>query len=213
MTSANGETIHQATADVSTQRVAKVYAEALLRAAEGGGQAESVREELDSLIDDVFRADPQGEAFLASLAVGRDRKKEVLRSIFEPRASKVFFNFLMVLNNHERLELLRPIRSAYRTLLNERAKRIPVHVRSAVALADDQRERLVRTVRDIMHLEPILEAQIDPDLLGGVVVRVGDWLFDGSVRSRLASLCNELIERSSHEIQSRRDRFSSDGAD
>ena len=133
-------------ADVSAQRVAKVYAAALLGAAEKVGQAEAVAEELDSLIDDVFRADPEVEFFLSSLAVGHKHKETVLRSVFESRATPLFFNFLIVLNQHERLELLRPIRAAYHTLLNERAHRIPVHVRSAVPLPDDQRDRLAAQV-------------------------------------------------------------------
>ena len=59
-------------------------------------------------------------------------------------------------------------------------------------------------------MEPVLDVQVDPELLGGLVVRVADWQFDGSVRSRLQNLRNQLIENSSHEIQSGRDRFRSD---
>ncbi len=53
----------------------------------------------------------------------------------------------------------------------------------------------------------MLDEQIDPELLGGLIVRVGDWQFDGSVKARLNQLKNQLLERSSHEIQGRRDRF------
>jgi F-type H+-transporting ATPase subunit delta len=208
MSSANGEPTHTHTADVSAQRVAKVYAEALLRAAARDGQPEVIEEQLDSLIDDVFRADPQFEEFLGSLAVGRDHKAAVLESVFKARASGMFYNFLLVLNQHERLELLRPIRAAYHLLLDERAHRVPVLVRTAVPLPDDQRERLVQMIRGIMHLEPVLDLRIEPEMLGGIMVRVGDWLFDGSVRARLENLRTELIESGSHEIQSRRDSFS-----
>jgi F-type H+-transporting ATPase subunit delta len=54
-----------------------------------------------------------------------------------------------------------------------------------------------------------LQEQVDPDLLGGLIVRVGDWVYDASVRRELETLRSELIARSSHEIQSRRDQFSS----
>ncbi len=195
-------------ADVSAQRVARVYAEALLNAAEKQGQSEQVLESLDSLIRDVFPAEPQFEAFFQSSAVGRQRKAQVIDKVFEGKASPVFVDFLKVLNQHERLDLLRPILTAAKELRDERAHRIRVQVRSAVPLADAQTNRLVEQLRANLKLEPVLQTEVDADLLGGVVVRVGDWLYDASVRARLDSIRNQLIERSSHEIQSGRDRFS-----
>ncbi len=195
-------------ADVSAQRVARVYAEALLNAADKQGQSEQVLESLESFIRDVFPAEPQFEAFLQSSAVGRERKAQVIDKVFEGKASPVFVDFLKVLNQHERLNLPRPILTAAKELRDERAKRIRVKVRSAVPLADSQTNRLVEQLRQNLKLEPVLQTEVDPDLLGGVVVRVGDWLYDASVRARLDSIRNQLIERSSHEIQSGRDRFS-----
>jgi F-type H+-transporting ATPase subunit delta len=203
----------QHTADVSAQRVAHVYAEALINAAEAAGKADAILDELDSLITDLFRADRQFEAFLSSGAIGRDRKAEVIEKTFGGRAEELFTNFLLVLNRHERLDLLRPIRTAYQELRDQRANRVRVLVRSAVPLPDDQRDRLQQELRQSFHLEPVLVTQVDPDLLGGLVVKVGDWLYDGSVRAQLETLRNQLIARSSHEIQSRRDRFCSPNGD
>jgi F-type H+-transporting ATPase subunit delta len=83
-----------------------------------------------------------------------------------------------------------------------------VQVRSAVPLADDQADRLRQQLRESLRLDPVLRTEVDPKLLGGIVVKVGDWLYDASVRARLDSIRKQLIERSSHEIQSGRDRFS-----
>jgi F-type H+-transporting ATPase subunit delta len=201
------ETHH--TADVSSQRVAQVYAEALLNAAGRQAQAAGVLEELDSLVGDLFRAEPQLETFLSSGAIGRDRKAQTIRTIFENRASATFANFLQVLNRHERLDLLRPTLAAAREIYNERSGNVRVDVRTAVPLPDDQRERLRQEIRNTFHREPQLEIQVDPELLGGLVVQIGDWLYDASVRSQLNSIRNQLIARSSHEIQTGRDRFSS----
>ena len=201
------------TADVGAQRVARVYAEALLRAAENQGQADAVLDEFTALVGEVFPKDPQFEEFLASGSIGRDRKAKALRDIFENRATPVFADFLMVLNNHERLGLLRPILAAYRELYDERARRIRVQVRTAVPLPDDQRARLQQQLHETFHLEPVLETRVDPDLLGGMVVRVGDWLYDASVRTQIENLRNQLIARSSYEIQSGRNRFSASDGD
>ena len=195
-------------ADVSAQRVARVYAEALLNAADKQGQSDDVVEGLDSLIRDLFQAEPQLEAFLTSSAVGRERKARLIDKVFENKASVLFVDFLKVLNQHERLNLLRPILAAAKELRDARAKRIRVQVRSAVPLANDQENRLRQQLRETLKLDPVLQAAVDPELLGGVVVRVGDWLYDASVRARLESIRNQLIARSSHEIQSGRDRFS-----
>jgi F-type H+-transporting ATPase subunit delta len=196
------------TADVGAQRVAHVYAEALLNSA--GQQGDAAVEELESLIGDVFAADPDFETFLSSGAVGRDQKAQVIQSVFGSRGTPNFVNFLLVLNAHERLNLLRPILEAAREIRDQRARRIRVEVRSAVPLPDDQRERLRQQLRESFHQEPLLETRVDADLLGGLVLRVGDWLYDASVRTKLETLRNQLIAESSHEIQSRRDRFSSD---
>jgi F-type H+-transporting ATPase subunit delta len=203
----NHQELH-VTADVGAQRVAHVYAEALLNAAEKKGQADSVQEQLDSLVRDLFAKEPQFEAFLSSASVGRDQKTKVIRDVFEKRASDVFFNFLMVLNQHDRLELLRPILAAAREISNQRARRIRVQVRTAVPLADDQQQRLHDLLSQTFRLEPVLEARVDPDLLGGMVLRVGDWLYDASVRTQLENIRNQLMSRSSYEIQSGRNRFS-----
>jgi len=198
----------QAVANVDTQRVAKVYAEALYRAAESRGQTKEVLDEFDTLVTGVFKADPKIEGFLTSMIVARDRKADLIKNVFEGRASETLVNFLSVLNDHERLDLLRPILTAYRELYDQKAGRIHVKVRSAQPLPDDQRQRLAHELKQAFQKEPILDAGVDPDLLGGLVVQVGDWLYDASVRSSLESLRNQIIERSSYEIQSGRNRFS-----
>ena len=192
---------------VESQRIARVYAEALSNAAEKQQQVDAVLEEMDCVVRQVFKADPQFEEFLASGAVGRDRKAVVIQKVFEPRASELFVNFLLVLNRHERLDLLRQVLAAARNLFNERRRRVRVQVLSAVPLPEDQCDRLRKELRESLQREPLLDKRVDPDLLGGMVVRVDDWLFDASVRTQLQTIRNQLIEKSTHEIQSRRDRF------
>jgi F-type H+-transporting ATPase subunit delta len=203
----NGEAQAQVTADVGAQRVARTYAEALFNAANKSGQGQTIYDELGSLVRDVLLVDPHVEEVLASPAVPTRVKAAAIDSTFGPRSSELFTNFLRVLNDHGRLDLLLAIALAFRELADQQAKRVRVQVHSAAPLQDDQRDRLRQELRDGFHLEPILEERVDPDLLGGLVVRVGDWQYDGSVRTQLRTIRNYLIERSSHEIQSGRDRF------
>lgn len=195
-------------ADVTAQRVAKVYAEALLNAAEKQGQADNVLEEYRSLIQDVLATNPDIEILLSSAALGRTRREAALERLLANRANPLFANFLLVLNRHERLELLRPILTALQELYDERARRIRVQVLSAVPLDGEQKKRIEEGVRQRFGMEPIVATEIDPEILGGLKVQVGDWQFDGSLRTKVESIRSEILERSSHEIQSRRDRFS-----
>jgi F-type H+-transporting ATPase subunit delta len=189
---------HRTALDVSAQRVARVYAEALLDAAEAKAQVEPVLAELGSLFDDLFRDSPELAAFFLTAGISRRAKKAVLEQSFTGRVSDVFLNFLLVLDDHDRLYLLPYIRPIVHELADERAGRMAVQVSSAVPLPEDQRERLRQQLRDTFRKEPVIEEKVDPDLLGGLVVRVGDWLYDASVRTRLENLRKQLIERRSH---------------
>jgi F-type H+-transporting ATPase subunit delta len=201
--------IESITVDVSAQRIARVYAEALYEAAGPPEQARELLDELTALVFDVFQRDANLELYLSSGAVGRDHKKTLIDKTFASRASDTLVNFLLVLNQHDRLDLLRAIQRAYKQLYEERSGLILVEVRSAAPLSDQQMERLRQELRASFKHEPLMAAKVDPDLIGGLTVQVGDWLYDASVRTQLETLRNQLIESSSHAIQSGRDRFSS----
>ena len=83
--------------------------------------------------------------------------------------------------------------------------------RAAAPLTPEQEATLKADLHDTFQLEPILDVKIDPTLLGGMVVQVGDWRYDGSVRNRLEQLRNQLLVKSHDQIQSRRNRFSHSG--
>jgi F-type H+-transporting ATPase subunit delta len=198
---------HRTVLDDDTRHVAGVYAEALLEAAQKQGQAGELLEDLRELVGTVFARDPRLELFLSSPAVARERKAEAIQKAFRGRARDLLTNFLLVLNDHDRLGVLRAVVLAYRELYDRRSGRMRVRVESAVPLTDDQQERLRQELRAVFRREPVLEAAIDPDLLGGLVVRVDDWVYDASVRTRVEDIRKQLIERSSYEIQRGRNRF------
>lgn len=193
------------------QRIARVYAEALLNVAEQRGQAHEIDQELSGLVGGVFATSPDIEKALASPVVKRSAKTPILEKAFQGNVSELLFNFLNVLNSKDRLELIRPTAIAYGKLVDERAKRVRVVVRSAVPLTDDQSEKLKLTIGQSTGLEAVLVPRVDESLLGGMIVQVGDRVFDSSVRTRIDAIRNQLLARSSYEIQAGRDRFSSRG--
>lgn len=190
------------------QRVARVYAEALLNLAEKEQQVADVHDQLRTLVQEVFHAQPLFAEFLNSAAISVAEKKEMLRKVLADRASALFFNFLNVLAEQGRLSVLASILGEYTRLDNERRRRVSVQVRTAVPLTDAERERIRTLARNRLHLEPLLEEVVDLDVLGGLVLRVGDFVFDSSIRSEINGIRKELTARSNHAIQSQRDRFS-----
>jgi len=189
---------HETVFDDATRHIARTYAEALLAAADKRQQTDEVLEQLESLVRDVFNRDSAFAVFLGSAVIGREKKHEALRRIFEGKVNDVLYHFLLVLNDHGRLGVLRQVAITLRELYERRAGRMKVVIRSAAPLADDQQERLRQELRTKFGREPVLSLKVDPDLLGGLVVRVDDWVYDGSVRARLERIQKQLIERSSH---------------
>jgi F-type H+-transporting ATPase subunit delta len=195
-------------ADVNAMRIARIYVEALLAAAQSKGQTDVVLEELDSLLDDVFKSQPQLEILFSGAALGRIPRRDAINKAFANRASETFVSFLHILNEHDRLDLIRSIRHAVHEIDDERKNRLRVLVQSAVPLSDDFRHALTERIRSAFQMEPILDARIAPELLGGMKIRIGDLQVDSSVQNYLENMKKNILARSSHEIQSRRDRFS-----
>jgi len=202
------ELFHLAQPDVSERQLARIYGEALLNAAEQQNAAQEVVAQMHELDIDLNRRDPYVRAFFTSGVIGKERRDNVIRAAFENSSHPLLFNCLLVLNDHDRLFLLRTIIEEIQKLDDLRRRHFRVQVKSAVPLADDQRQRLMNDLRKAFKLEPVLDQRIEPNLLGGMVLRVGDFVFDGSVRTQLVNLRKQLREMSSHEIQSGRDRFS-----
>jgi F-type H+-transporting ATPase subunit delta len=190
-------------------RVATLYAEALLNVAEKKGAAQEIGEEIDSLVHDVFKASPDLEMFLANPAIHRKRKNAVIDKALAGKCSPLFEDFLKLLSKHDRLAHLPLIAVSYHALRDKAAKRLRVLVESAVKLDDAQLDKLREMLAGAMREEPILINRIRPDLLGGVLLHVGDKVFDSTVLNRLETLRTQFLARGSHEIQTRRDRFSS----
>ena len=177
-------------------RVARVYAEALQKSA--GDQADALADELESVVGQAIAGRPEVARFLGSAAVHRDEKLPVLASAFEGHTSETFRRFVGVLNHNRRLDLLPAIASEFRKLRDAASNTVRVRVTAATELDDAQRQKLDATLKRIVSGNPVATVTVDPDLLGGLVVQVGDTVYDTSVRTRLNNLRTHLMASGTH---------------
>ncbi|MDR1382970.1 MAG: ATP synthase F1 subunit delta [Planctomycetaceae bacterium] len=195
-------------ADVGIEKIAQMYAEAFLGAVEAKGELiDTAVDEFISFIADVLNTNAKFEAILASTVIPTDKKISVLDRVFADKASPLFLKFLKVLASHGRLEIVRAVYREVIKLNDKRKGRIPVTVTTAAELSSDLFDGLAGRLRAKLGGEPIIRNTVDPNVIGGIVVRVGDTIYDGSIASQLLNVRQHIIDRSTHEIQSRRDRF------
>ncbi len=192
--------------DSGTQQVAAVYAKALLGAAETAGNTADVADELDALVQ-LLVDQPRFEQVLASQLLGDDEKQAVIDRVFADRFTPTLVDFLRILSRRGRLRLLRAIHVEFHRQMDTLRGIVPVRVSTAAPLDAATTDLLKQTLRKIVQGEPRLDANVDSDLIGGAVLRFGDTVYDGSVARQLEQLRSQIIHRSVHEIQSRRDRF------
>jgi F-type H+-transporting ATPase subunit delta len=195
--------------DDPAPELTRVYADALLGAAETAGQPDELLGELEELISDVWDGQPGFESLMTSAAVDGAEKARILNEAFSASASSTVLNFLLVLNRHGRLGLLRQVARQARASWNQRGGRIPVVVRSAVALDEAQQAALRDRLTSLLNAHPILQLEVDPALIGGLVIQVGDHIYDASVRSMYVErMRNRLVEERTHELLSMSHTFS-----
>jgi F-type H+-transporting ATPase subunit delta len=193
--------------DPSAKAVARVYARSFLDAA-GVASVPTSLEEFASFVDDVLATNPQFATLLQLQIVTRDEKIGIIDRVVAPLGSDLFANFLRVLARHDRLELLPLILDEANREHETRTGKKRVQVRSATPVSTKALDAIRQRLVAVFPFEPIIESETDSSLLGGLVIQVGNTVYDSSLRTRLKQLRGRLRERSRYEIQSGRDRFS-----
>ncbi len=191
--------------DPRAASVARVYAAAFLDAA--GSGADAALAEYREFVDSVLVQVPDLARLLTSPTLSVDDVVGIIDRVVAPQASPLFANFLRVLARHARFDLLRIVLSEATKEAERRAGKRRVQIRTATPLSDEAARELSAKLAASIAAEPILETTVDPSILGGLIVRVGDTVYDGSVRTRLKQLSSRMRERYLHEIQRGRDRF------
>ena len=188
-----------ATTDDTVIAVADAYAEALLDLSERQGNSDRVLAELEELAA-CFEKDEAVAGFFTSPAVDDQDRGTALEKMFRGRLSDLLVDTLCVLNSKGRASIIPAVYERYRLALERVRGEVDVYVTSAYPLSSKLRHRLDEVLAQQTGQRPRLIEQVDPAVLGGLVVQIGDQKLDCSVAHRLASLGEAFRERASREI-------------
>ena len=191
-----------------TDALAQVYARSLIELARDAGGEQKILEvggELEQICE-LGRRDRAFGEFLASPIIDSEQRGASLRSMFSNRVTDLTLRFLLVLNAKERLAHLESINTAYDQYVQEAFGRIEVDVITATAIDDATKQVISERIRTALGKEPVLHHYTDPSIIGGIKLRIGDQLIDGSIARDIRRLRQDMLTKGSTRL---RERFSS----
>ena len=181
----------------STQDVAEKYAQALFELAEEEGNSGKVREDLEALAV-LFLDNADLKAFLGNPGISKNARTDAMKKLFANRVEGVSLNFLMLLVEKRLDSILPLVAGQFRALLHAKEGIVEARVTTARELSKAECENIAERLSKKFAKPVVLDTRIDKNLIGGIVIQVGDKLIDGSVSQRLKKyeqlLCRINIE-------------------
>jgi F-type H+-transporting ATPase subunit delta len=198
---------HSTILDSAQQHLGKVYAKALIGAADKAGIVEQVLDEFQAFQADLLDAIVGFESLLASPRVAPEVKQDLLDRSLAGKVSETFLNFLKVVVRHRRGDCLRAMLPAAMALYNERCGCVDVLVTTAEELTQTVQLEIADQLEAMLRRRINLTLQLDPQLLGGLVVRIGDTVYDGSLSGRLEQWRTAAQQRVAQSLREMSGRF------
>jgi ATP synthase F1 delta subunit len=174
------------------EEIAQVYARSLFEAAKDQDKLDEIREQLGMFADAVAESHDL-QVFFFSPYLSTQEKTDGLRRAIEG-ADEAFLNFLDLLVENHRMPVIFRIRREFDELWEQENQLLPVQVTSAVPLDDAIVEEIGNTIGEQTGKQVELSSHVDPDILGGIVVRVGNSILDASIRNRLEQLRKQVAK-------------------
>ncbi|MEN0109507.1 MAG: ATP synthase F1 subunit delta [Planctomycetota bacterium] len=191
--------------DVTAEQIARTYAQGVLGAA--GDAAESVVQELEAVRDEVLAAHPRFGETLSSAFLDHEERVAVINRTLGGRVGPITLNVLKVLSSHDRAGLIGAVAQQARKLFDARINREAVTVRLAAPVDDALMGEIEQRVRETTGVEPVVTVEIDESLVGGLEIRVGDRVYDGSLRTAFAKAHATIVAQTVEAIETKPERF------
>ena len=174
------------------EEIAKVYARSLFEVAREQSKLDAVREQLGQFVD-ALNEYRELAVFFFSPYFSVKEKQDALGRVLEG-ADPVLLNFLSLLIEKHRMPVIFCIRDAFERMWEEENRTLPVEITSAIELDPGTTESLARQIGERAGRKVKLATRVDPDILGGLVVRVGNSILDASIRNRLEQLRRHVAQ-------------------
>ena len=174
------------------EEIARVYGDALFEVASEAGNVDQVRTELGEFAE-ALDGDRELQVFFFSPYFSSEEKRQGIEKVVTG-ASDEFSNFLALLAEKHRMPAIFRIRRRYDELWAEANKRLEVRVTSAVPLDESIVEKVGAEIERQTERKIDLESNVDEDILGGLVLRVGNMVLDASLRAKLDRLKKEIAQ-------------------
>jgi F-type H+-transporting ATPase subunit delta len=198
---------HDTVMDVTEEQIARVYAQAFLAVAAKTPNTADLVEEVKTLVTEVLDKFPNLAQTLHSALIPHDEKMRMLDRVFGGHISTEVMNFLKVLSKHSRLALLRSAARQIKRLYAEQQGQMDVEVRVAKAIDERLQNEIHSKLAASLGKEPLLHVVVDPSLIAGMVIRVGDRVYDGSVNTQFNLARKAMIDRATELIETDSKRF------
>jgi len=199
---------HETVLDPGAEQVGKVYARALIGAANSAGVADQVLDQLRVLADDYLASSDKLALAFASPRIDEAEKGRVIDRLFGNQFHPVLINFLKIMAKRNRLGYVRAVKAASEQISDEMQGRLVALVRTAMPLDDATRQNIVDRLQTTMNKQVRLEETVDAKLIGGMVIRIGDTVFDSSVANQIDKMARKARDGFSRELLKRFDSFS-----
>ena len=181
--------------------VGRRYGKALFELAQSEKNIPQVVEGLDA-ISNAWRANRDLRELMRNPAMGNDLRRKTLELILTKLGvGLTLSSFVLLLSERGRLSSIADIRTAFKKMAEDSSGELTAEVTSASSLSEAFIKELEKSLSDATGRKVRVEAKVDPKVLGGISTRIGDRVFDGTIRNRLDDLRNRLMA-SSHQISS-----------
>ncbi len=175
------------------ETVARSYAEALFDLAARTDQRDEYGVALEAVAR-LLAENPQAKLFLETPRIDSNEKKKVLRSVLGDRLPKNVLNFIQLVIDKRRQRLVQEISSAYQDLLDDHLGRTHVEVTVARHFSEEDMQRLTLRLSEMLGREAVAHVRVKPDVLGGIMLKTGDTVYDGTLRRRLNGIRRSLLD-------------------
>ena len=177
---------------IVTSEVAAPYAQALLSIAQSKDQVDELSGVANEFLG-LMKDSDQLSQFLTNPIADRNAKKNVILQVLGEDANAQMKNFMLLLVDKGRIALVKPILQQFQSLVRELKQAVLAEVTSAVELTDEQKDTVRQKVQSMTNAQSVeLETRVDPDLIGGVIVKVGSKVLDASIRGQLRRIGLQL---------------------